>query len=199
MCWTPSKRKNFEVKSYYNYKMRVKLESVDGPRKIIWKSKAPSRVAFFVWTAVLGKILIIDNLRKKRIIVTEWCCMCNKNGESIVHLLLHGEVALEVWNMVCQLFGVVWVMSGSLKECLGSWRTQKGNRTILQIWRMALLCVMWCLWRERNERSFEDREIGRMELKKRVLQTLFSWRVLGHSPQVSTLVEFLDFCASFSN
>jgi hypothetical protein len=44
MCWTPSKRKNFEVKSYH--KMRVKSESVDGPWKIIWKSKAPPRVAF---------------------------------------------------------------------------------------------------------------------------------------------------------
>jgi hypothetical protein len=90
-------------------------------------------------------------------------------------------------------------MPGCLKECLGSWRAQRGNRTVLQIWRMAPLYVMWCLWRERNARSFEDREIGLMELKKRVLQTLFSWRVLGHSSQASSLVEFLDFCVSFSN
>jgi hypothetical protein len=25
---------------------------------------------------------------------------------------------------------------------------------------MAPLCVMWCLWRERNARNFEDRERG---------------------------------------
>jgi hypothetical protein len=35
-----------------------------------WKSKTPLRVAFFVWMAALGKILIMDNLRKKNIIVT---------------------------------------------------------------------------------------------------------------------------------
>jgi hypothetical protein len=52
ICWIPSERKNFEVKSYY--KMKVNLESVDGPWKIIWKSKAPPRMAFFMWTAVLG-------------------------------------------------------------------------------------------------------------------------------------------------
>jgi hypothetical protein len=52
ICWIPSERKNFEVKPYY--KMKVNLESVDGPWKIIWKSKAPPRVAFFMWTAVLG-------------------------------------------------------------------------------------------------------------------------------------------------
>jgi hypothetical protein len=114
---------------------------VDGPWKIIWKRKVPPRVAFFTWIAVLGKILTMDNLRKN-IIVTEWCCMCKKSGESIDHLLLHCEVAIEVWNLVCQLFGVMWVMPGRLKECLGSWREQKGNSMVIQIWRMAPLCVM---------------------------------------------------------
>jgi hypothetical protein len=74
---------------------------------------------------------------------------------------------------------------------------QRGNRTVLQIWRMAPLCVMWCQWRERNARSSEDRELGLIELKKMVLQTLYSWRVMWHLSQASTLVEFLDLCTSF--
>jgi hypothetical protein len=76
--------------------------------------------------------------------------MCKHNGESIDHLVLHCEVAIEVWIMVLQLFGVTWVMPGTTKECLGSWRGQMGNCTVMQIWRMVPLCVMWCLWRERN-------------------------------------------------
>jgi hypothetical protein len=140
ICWIPSKRKIFEVKSYY--KLKVNLEPVDGPWKIIWKSKVPPRVAFFTWTAVLEKILTMDNLLKKNIIVTEWCCMCKTSGESIDHLSLHCEVAIKVWNMVCQLFGVMWVMPSRLKECLGSWRIQKGSSMVIQIWRMAPLCVM---------------------------------------------------------
>jgi hypothetical protein len=39
---------------------------------------------------------------------------------------------VKVWNMVCQLFGVMWVMPGSVMDCLGSWRAQKGNRIVLQ-------------------------------------------------------------------
>jgi hypothetical protein len=101
--------------------------------------------------------------------------------------------------MVCQLFGVMWVMPDSVTDCLGSWRAQKGNRTVLQTWRMVPLCVMWCIWRERNARNFEDRELGLLELKKRVIQTLFSWRVMWHSPQVSTIADFLDFCSTFSS
>ena len=138
ICWIPVKRQNFEVKS--NYQVMVNPAPIIGPWKSIWKSKAPPRVAFFVWTAE----------------VMEWCCMCKHNGESTDHLLLHCEVAMEVWSMVFQLFGVTWVMPGRMKDCLGSWRRQRGNRIVLQIRKMVPLCVMWCMSRERNARSFKD-------------------------------------------
>uniref|UniRef100_A0A2N9GHU0 Uncharacterized protein n=1 Tax=Fagus sylvatica TaxID=28930 RepID=A0A2N9GHU0_FAGSY len=35
----------------------------------IWKTKIPLRVAFFSWTAVLGRILTADNLRRRGIII----------------------------------------------------------------------------------------------------------------------------------
>jgi len=41
------------------------------PWKSIWKVKVPLRVAFFVWTATIGKILTLDNLRKMNIIMME--------------------------------------------------------------------------------------------------------------------------------
>jgi hypothetical protein len=49
-----------------------------------------------VWLAAPGKILALDNLRKWNIIVMEWCCMCKTCGESINHLFLHCEVAMEM-------------------------------------------------------------------------------------------------------
>jgi hypothetical protein len=51
ICWIPSRRKSFEVKSYY----KVFIYSCFS-WKSIWKVKVPPRVAFFVWTATLGKI-----------------------------------------------------------------------------------------------------------------------------------------------
>jgi len=67
-------------------------------------------VALFLWTAILGKILILDNLRKRNIIVMEQCCMCKTCGESIDHLFLHCEVATKLWSALLNLFGVAWVM-----------------------------------------------------------------------------------------
>jgi hypothetical protein len=74
--------------------------------KSIWHVNAPPRVAFFVWSAVLGKILTRDNLRKRNVVVIEWCCMYKKNGESTDHLLLHCEVACDLWSCIFILFGI---------------------------------------------------------------------------------------------
>jgi hypothetical protein len=71
----------------------------------------------------------------------EWCCICKHSGESIDYLLLHCEVAIELRNMVFQLFGIMWVMPCRMKDCLGSCRVQRDNHTVLQIWRIAPLCV----------------------------------------------------------
>ena len=91
------------MKSYY-HSLFTLAQAFD-----LWKSilkvKAPSRVAFFVWTATVGKILALDNLWKRNIMV-EWCYICKHYREPIDHLLLHCEVATELWNVFFQLFGV---------------------------------------------------------------------------------------------
>jgi hypothetical protein len=104
ICWIPTKRKSFEVKSSYQVLSSNSNVRASFPWKGIWKTKAPPRVAFFVWTAVLGKILTLDNLRKRQVIVMEWCCLCKTSGESIDHLFLHCVV-------VC-VFSVVWCSLG---------------------------------------------------------------------------------------
>jgi hypothetical protein len=40
-------------------------------------------------------------------VVVEWCCMSKKCGESIGHLLLHCEVAHDLWSYILTYFGVV--------------------------------------------------------------------------------------------
>lgn len=63
-------------------------------------------MAFFLRTAALGKILTIDNLRKKNVRITYWCYMHKCNGESVDHPLLHCPIASDLWSMVLGLFGV---------------------------------------------------------------------------------------------
>jgi hypothetical protein len=45
----------------------------------------------------------------------------------------------------------------------------------MELWRLAPLCLMWCLRRERNAQSFEDVETSVTELQKIVINTLYTW------------------------
>jgi hypothetical protein len=36
--------------------------------------------------------------------VIEWSCLCKKSGESIKHLLLHCEVARDLWSYILTFY-----------------------------------------------------------------------------------------------
>jgi hypothetical protein len=56
---------------------------------------------------------------------------------------------------------------------------------------LAPLCLLWCIWRERNARLFEDVETSMVELRKRLLNTLYIWIASHHSLNIFTYVDFL--------
>uniref|UniRef100_A0A2N9GHH3 Uncharacterized protein n=1 Tax=Fagus sylvatica TaxID=28930 RepID=A0A2N9GHH3_FAGSY len=64
-------------------------------------------------------------------------------------------VAHELWSMVFVLFGVSWVMPSSVLELLACWQGRFGRHCSSEIWNAIPHCLMWCLWSERNARTFE--------------------------------------------
>jgi len=72
----------------------------------VWRTQAPSQEAFLAWSATLDKILTIDNLKKKLLILVDGRCMCKQNGKSVDHLLLHCDVAYALWSAIFTRFGL---------------------------------------------------------------------------------------------
>jgi hypothetical protein len=143
----------------------------------------------------LGNILTHDNLRRRCIVVVEWCVMCKKHGESVDHLLLHCDVARVVWSSFYSLFGVEWVMPSSVLDLLSGWGTLMGRGPVFRIWKQVPFCVLWSLWRERNSKLFEDVEVLVGALCRNVLNMLY----LGVSAQSLGSMSFADclFSCSF--
>jgi hypothetical protein len=85
ICWRPTKGQQFTVGTYF----RSLSDSVDVsfPWRIIWRSRVPPRVSFYVWTEALGKILTIDNLWRRHTVVIDWCCIYKDSGESVDHFI----------------------------------------------------------------------------------------------------------------
>ena len=95
------------------------------------------------------------------------------------------------------LLYVNWVMQGRVIDLLACWKGQRGNKMVMEVWRMAPLCLMWTIWREINARCFEDKEMKMVELSNRFLNLLFFWAGALNIPQVATRQQFVDLCSFF--
>ena len=127
-----------------------------------------------------GNILTIDNFWKRKILILNWCCMCRRNGELVDHLLIHCPFAFDLWSMVFTLFGIHWVMPKTVVELVACRQGKFGRHRNSAIWMVVPYCLMWCIWRERNNRRFGDLERSISNLKLFFLKTLLNWvAVLG--------------------
>ena len=76
----------------------------------MWRSKIPTRVAFFSWNTALGKILTLENLWYKSITVVDWCYMCKKSGELVNRRIVFFFIVLLLMNygLWCGLYLVFY-------------------------------------------------------------------------------------------
>ena len=140
LCWRLKGDGKFDTQSYY-HSIRGILNSLF-PWKGVWKPKVPKRVAFFLWTATHDRILTLDNLMLTGCLLTNRCCLCCCDGESVDHLLLHCLVTHTLWTFMLQAFGIHWVMPGSVAGLLSCWYQWLGKHSS-NIWNLIPGCLMW--------------------------------------------------------
>lgn len=72
--------------------------------------------------------------------------MCKDLGEDVDHLLLHCWFVSRLWFT---WFGVQWVMPSTVKLMMFSWNCGR-RRWRHKAWNIALLALMWVLWRQKH-------------------------------------------------
>ena len=73
-----------------------------------------------------------------------------------------------------------------------SWQDMFGWHRNIVLWRLVPHCLLWCIWRERNARSFEGCERSLLEIKSFFLRTLLDWSVVFCHISCSSLPVLLD-------
>ena len=119
LCWDINGSGKFDARSFYHKIHNIAPSTF--PWKGIWKVKVLKRVAFFMWTAAHGHILTLDNLMLRGRPLANRCYLCCCNAESMDHLLLFCPIAHSLWMYMLRLFGIDWVMLGSIKDLLFCW------------------------------------------------------------------------------
>ena len=93
-------------------KALVSGSSVLFPMKNIWKSCVQPKVSFFAWEASWGKVLTLDQVKKRGWDLANRCSFCQVEEESIDHLLLHCEKTSIVGDAFHPFWSVLGVLVG---------------------------------------------------------------------------------------
>ena len=90
------------------------------------------------------------------------------------------------------------MMPRTVSELLWCWPGVLGKSRQAVIWRTIPHCLLWCVWREWNLRTFEGLEMALPDLLLIFFRMLFDWlHVLGVF-SFSSFQDFIDCCSSYS-
>lgn len=67
------------------------------------------------------------------------------------------QVACALGGMFFSRFALSWVMPKRVANLCTCWRMSGSFQNVV-VWKMLHFCLLWGLWRERNNRCFEDHE-----------------------------------------
>ena len=88
------------------------------PLKIVWNPWIPSKASFFTWEACWGKVLTLDQLKKRGWTLANRCALCKVELKTINHILLYCYKARLLWQLVFSIFGVWWIIYETVRETL---------------------------------------------------------------------------------
>ena len=80
------------------------------------------QVGLFTWEASWGKVLTLDQLKKRGRELANRFFLCGEGEETIDHLLIHCSKAKILWDLLLAIYGVSWMFPLFVKETLLSWQ-----------------------------------------------------------------------------
>ncbi|KAL6314646.1 hypothetical protein AAG906_026990 [Vitis piasezkii] len=173
--WNPYFCRSFndwEVEAVERFLSTLQGESVLEPRiavpfpwNIIWSPCVPTKVGFFALEASWGKVLTLDQLKRRGWAIANRCFLCCAEEESINHIIIHCSKARVLWELVFVLFGVTWVLPYSARDTLLGWHGSFVGKKHRKAWRATPLCLFWSVWKERNRIAFENEDLLVQRLK----------------------------------
>ena len=87
--------------------------SCQAPVKVLWNPYFLTKVGFFCWEAWWGKVLTLDQMKKRGSIAN----VCGKNK----HILIHSPLIWDLWAAILSTFGAIGARSFLVRDFMSSW------------------------------------------------------------------------------
>ncbi|KAJ4978772.1 hypothetical protein NE237_009552 [Protea cynaroides] len=150
--WNQMKSSSFSSKSAWNA-CRVHYPKVPW-LKAIWLTGNIPRQAFVTWSSVLDCLPISDQIRKRNVLVSAGCCLCDSSMESVNHLFFNCLFSSSIRESSMKMMNLSSRPPSSMGvTTLASWVANN-----LNYMGLLLFCSsIYNIWRERNRRKFASK------------------------------------------
>ncbi|CAN1153626.1 Putative ribonuclease H protein At1g65750 [Linum perenne] len=149
MVWGLEPDGRFSVRSAFQLLSDYSSASADTIWPTIWRWHGPNKVKHFLWIASHNRLLTNEEKGRRHLTNQVFCPRCSSVSESISHVLLDCQFAVQVWAKVLPLAV-----------------TERGNHSHFDSWWSAMLqdeknnikfgLTAWLLWGARNKLIFEN-------------------------------------------
>ena len=171
VIWCGSLSGKYSVKIGYNLLAETGRESFFS-RDLCWNKDTLPKAGTFTWLAYKGRILTAERLRKIGINGPSRCPLCEKQEETIDHLLIQCQYAKKCWDIV--QFKLRWQgpRAQTIREALDGWPRIAEKSTLSSIWLVAPSLIIWELWKERNRRIFRGEKESLRRCISRIINAI---------------------------
>jgi hypothetical protein len=152
------------------------------PWEQIWKSWAPGKCKFFMWTAAHKKCWTADHLARKGLPHPVVCPICDQSEETIDHLLVSCIFSRQVWFTLLQDFGLQDLAPQSVELSFEDWWdniskrvSSQGNKSLNSI----VILGAWALWNHRNRYVFYGAKTSLANIIAVINDELLQWSFAG--------------------
>ncbi|XP_026453386.1 uncharacterized protein LOC113354187 [Papaver somniferum] len=116
-----------------------------------------------------------DMLHRRRINVPENCLFCVA-PENVSHLFLHCAFARSVWDIMTANLKWLYAMPEDVVPAIQAWQLFLSDNARSEIWELVPIAIIWCLWKERNNRVFNDNpNSATVVIAYKAIYVLFTW------------------------
>uniref|UniRef100_A0A453BYJ9 Reverse transcriptase domain-containing protein n=1 Tax=Aegilops tauschii subsp. strangulata TaxID=200361 RepID=A0A453BYJ9_AEGTS len=158
--WNITANGRYSACSAYEIQFLARIEQPGIAR--VWRCKLEGKVKFYMWLLLQNRNWTADRLQARGWPHNDSCRLCDQAPETAAHLTLQCCYARQVWHLALGANG--WVQNDGLSTTSVSewWRifcTHSGATARIEADLTLAAYIAWHLWKERNRRVFEDKEL----------------------------------------
>ena len=142
----------------------------------VWKLKAPRKIKQFLWQALSGYVAAASKLKERHCRTDSVCQRCGAESETINHIIFECPPAVQCWALstVPSSLGAFPCTSIFVNFDMLLQMQQDPNlaeRTSTFPW------LIWYLWKARNEKCFNNKDISPMDSLQLASHEAEAWRL----------------------